>query len=83
MAGYFLTTVTEYYTEGQISIAFCLSTIPHDLSLSQYPKQKYSPPPPTPPPPLEISMAFSHTVPFWMFPGCNYFCLGYLLSDKS
>jgi hypothetical protein len=33
--------------------------------------------------PLEISMAFSHTAPIWIFPGGDYFCLGYLLSDES
>jgi hypothetical protein len=34
---------TEYYTEVHLHIAFCVSSIRHDSSLSKYRKQKQSP----------------------------------------
>ena len=39
-----MTTVTQKTTQKSISIAFCVSSIRHDSSLSKYRKQKQLPP---------------------------------------
>jgi hypothetical protein len=39
-----LTTKSQNTTQKSISIAFCVSSIRHDSSLSKYRKQKQSPP---------------------------------------
>jgi hypothetical protein len=63
------TVPAQNTTQKSISIAFCVSSIRHDSSLSKYRKQKQSPP-------WKI-LKTAHVQ------GGDCFCLRYLLSDES